>query len=79
MDIIFILVFIIDMGVQFKTGFLYRGVIITEKARVVSRYLHYYFIFDIVLVVVLSTTLISQNYDMNFVKLIIVMKFIRMF
>jgi hypothetical protein len=58
-DVIFIVVFVIDMLVQFKTGFFYRGVIITDRARVVGRYLHYYFIFDIVLVVILVVALIS--------------------
>lgn len=69
----------LDIGVQLRTGFLYRGVIVTDRARVVNRYLHYYIVLDVVLVVILVATLISESYAMNYVKLVVVFKFIRMF
>lgn len=64
---------------QLNAGFLYRGMIIMEKERAVSRYIRYFFIIDIVLVVILIISMVSDDFYVNFLKIIIVLKFIRMF
>lgn len=79
LNIICIIVFMGDVYVQLNAGFLYRGMIIMEKERSVSRYLRYFFIIDIVLVVVLIISMVSDDFYMNFLKIIIALKFIRMF
>lgn len=79
LNIICIIVFMGDVYVQLNAGFLYRGMIIMEKERSVSRFLRYFFIIDIILVVILIISMVSDNFYMNFLKIIIALKFIRMF
>lgn len=79
LNIICIIVFMGDVYVQLNAGFLHRGMIIMEIERSVSRYLRYFFIIDIVLVVILIVSMVSDDFYMNFLKIIIALKFIRMF
>lgn len=50
-----------------------------EKKRAISRYLHYYFLFDLILVIFIAVALISQYFYLNYFKLMVVFKFVRMF
>jgi len=43
-----------------------------------SRYLHYYFYYDVIVILILLAALISQNYYLNFAKLLVIFKFLRM-
>ncbi len=51
----------------------------TEKRRVVSKYLRSYFVPDVLLVVVLLAALISSDFYINLIKIISVIKLMRMF
>lgn len=73
-----LLVFAADMLVQFNTGYLFRGVIITDKSRVVSNYLRSVFIPDLLLIIILIITILSSDIYINIVKILVVTKFIRM-
>jgi hypothetical protein len=77
-DVIGIIVFVLDSVLQFNVGYISRGAVIVDRMRVVERYLHYYFYVDIVIVTILFVTLVSQNYYLNYVKLIVIFKFLRM-
>jgi hypothetical protein len=78
LNIYCLLVFLGDILVQFNTGYLSRGVIITEKARVVSNYLRSYLIPDVLLALITLISLISSDYYLNIVRLIVVTKLARM-
>jgi hypothetical protein len=78
LDVLFILVFVVDVSVQFNTGYITRGAIILDRSRVINRYLHYYFYFDLLLLIVLFVALASRNYYLNYPKLLIIFKFMRM-
>ena len=78
-DCFFIIVFILDMLFQLNSGFLYRGMIIMDKERAIGRYLRNSFLIDSLLIIFLVVALASQNYNMNYPKLIVIAKFIRMF
>ena len=58
-NVMTILLFIGDILVQFNTGCIFRGVIIIDKARVVGRYFRTYFIPDVLLVIILLSSIIS--------------------
>lgn len=77
-DVLGIIIFILDIVLQFNAGYISRGAVIVDRIRVVDRYLHYFFYFDVVIVVILFVALVSQNYYLNFVKLILIFKFLRM-
>lgn len=79
LNVICIVVFSADIFVQLNTGFLFRGMIILEKERAVSRYLRSFFITDVLLVVILITSVTSREYYTNIPKLLIILKFMRMF
>lgn len=66
------------MLVQFNTGYLFRGVIITDKSRVVSTYLRSLFIPDLLILIILIITILSSDIYINILKILIVTKFIRM-
>ena len=73
-----LVIFALDMLVQFNTGYLFRGVIITDKSRVVSNYLRSLFISDLLLIIILFITILSSDIYINIVKILVVTKFIRM-
>jgi fumarate reductase subunit C len=53
LNLICIVVFAADIFVQLNTGFLFRGMIILDKERALSRYLRSYFVTDVFLVAIL--------------------------
>jgi hypothetical protein len=65
------------MGVQLNSGYLFRGMIIQERERVIGRYLHNYFLIDFITVLIYIVVYSSGNYYLNYFKLWIILKFIR--
>ena len=78
-NVIALLIFAVDIAVQLNAGYISRGAVILERRKVVSRYLHYYFYADIAIIVIELAALVSQNYYVNFAKLVVVWKFARLF
>ena len=78
-DVVCLLVLMVDMSVQLNAGYITRGAIIINRQRVVNRYLHYYIYFDGAVIALVFGALVSQNYYVNYAKLIIFFKFMRMF
>lgn len=69
-DAFTILILVFDIFVQLNSGFLTRGMIIVDRQRVLKRYLRYYFIPDILCVLVLIITPLSGQVNMNYLKLL---------
>ena len=74
-----IIVLIGDMLVQFNTGYLFRGVIITEKTRAIGRYIRTYFIPDLLLVLLMIASILTAHLFVSLAKVIVATKFLRMF
>ena len=72
-----ILVLVFDIYVQLNTAFLYKGMIIREKARIMRRYLIYFSVTDLLTILVYLIALGKGNYTINYFKMIIVLKFAR--
>ena len=72
-------VFIGDIYVQFNAGYITNSAIILNHKRVKYRYTHYYFYLDLILILAIVVTLSVQTYYLNYAKIIIVYKFLRMF
>ena len=68
-----------DIVVQFNTGHITNSAIILDRQRVIHRYTHYYFYFDAILVIVIILALSIQVFGINWGKVLIMYKFIRMF
>lgn len=77
-NMLIILLFIGDVWVQFNTGCILRGVIITDKRRVVGQYLRTYFIPDVLLIIILIASMISPSIELDGFKIIVVIKLGRM-
>ena len=60
-------------------GYITNSAIILDKTRVIHRYTHYYFYIDAILVIVIIVALSVQVYEINWGKILIMYKFIRMF
>lgn len=73
-----ILVLVGDMGVQLNTGFLKRGMIITDRKRVVRHYLRNYFVWDMIFNMILILCLLTGSKYLNYGKYLWVFKLIRM-
>jgi len=73
-----IVLFTADVYVQLHAGYLNRGMIIDDLDRIKNRYLRCFFLIDMILIIFLVISLASQNYDLNFVKIICFTKLIRM-
>jgi hypothetical protein len=73
-----IIIFTIDIYIQLHAGYFYRGMIIIDTERIKSRYLRYFFLIDLFLIFSLIISLASQQYYLNYLKAVIVVKFIRM-
>jgi hypothetical protein len=78
-NLISLLVFIGDILVQINTGYIFRGVIVTDKTRVVGQYLRTYFIPDVLLAIIMLASIISNSLYLNIAKIIVVVKIMRMF
>ena len=69
----------IDVIIQFRTGYLSRGMIVKDFERVVDRYLRFRFELDVVIIAVLLVELCIDSFSINYVKGIVILKFIRIF
>ena len=76
---IFLIILLIDIFVQFRVGFLSKGIIVKNKERVTARYVNYPIIIDISVLLILFLALATQLYAINYVKIVVILKFIRMF
>jgi len=74
-----LLILLMDIFVQFRVGFLSKGVIVKNKRRVTARYVSYPIIIDISVLLFLFLALATQLYAFNYIKIIVILKFIRMF
>lgn len=72
------IIFGIDVYVQLNTGYIFRGVIITERARVVSQYLRTYFLPDIIFILLMILSILTPNKAVAVLKIIVVVKLMRM-
>jgi len=54
-----IVMFVIDIYIQLHAGYLYRGMIIDNIDRIKSRYLRYFFLIDIFLIISMIISLAS--------------------
>jgi hypothetical protein len=74
-----IVVMIGDIGVQLVTGFIFRGMVILNKERVIRRYIYRYLVIDIILIVCMSVTMFGDFLTYKILKSVVVFKFLRMF
>lgn len=76
---LFLLVLFLDILLQFRVGFLSRGIIVKNKQRVTARYVSYPIIIDISIFLILFLALVTQLYAINYAKMLVILKFVRMF
>lgn len=74
-----LLVFLGDIVVQLSAGYLSRGMVVVDRYRAVRRYIRSFLIVDFLLVLILLIALTSGQFFLNIPKMIIVLKFVRMF
>lgn len=74
-----IVVIIGDIFVQLTTGFIFRGMVILNKERVIRRYIYRYLVVDIILIVCMSVTMFGDFLMYKILKSMVVFKFLRMF
>ena len=74
-----LVVFLGDMVVQLSAGFLSRGMVVVERERAVRRYMRSFLMVDCLLVVILLVALTSGQLLLNIPKMIILLKFARIF
>jgi hypothetical protein len=79
LDWLLIVVLCIDTLLQLELGYIRMGVVVTNRFKVIDRYLHYYIFFDIGVIVVLILAVGTGHYTLNYFKLIIVVKVFRVF
>lgn len=79
MDVLTGVIFILDIGVCFNCGYLYRGMVIMDRKRITSHYTRTYLIFDIVSVLVVFACPISSYYSLNYSKFWLLLKIGRLF
>lgn len=79
LNVIFMLIFIADIYVQLNTGYITNSAVILDRRRVRQRYTHYYIYMDILQIVIFFCAIVSRNYNLMYAKLVIVLKFLRMF
>jgi len=75
----FILILVLDIFAQFRIGYLNNGIVVKQRERIVSRYLGYRMFIDITVVLIIILTLATQIYALNYAKIIIILKFARIF
>lgn len=78
-NVLFMLIFVGDVFVQLNCGFLNRGMMVMDKERAVGRYLRYFLLIDTLLILVLLLSMATGKYWLNYGKLLILLKLIRMF
>jgi len=78
--VVSLFILLADVFIKFKSGFIFRGMIVTQRARVYSTYLRSMFFFDVVLIILVIALCASQNYYISYpIFLFSVTKFVRMF
>jgi hypothetical protein len=50
--VVFLLVLYADIIVQFRTGYLHRGLTVLERERVIARYFRFRFFIDLTVVII---------------------------
>ncbi len=70
---------IVDIGVQLATGFIFRGMVILNKERVIRRYIYRYLVMDVILIVCMSVTMFGDFLMYKILKSVVIVKFLRMF
>lgn len=78
-DAIAVLVLIGDILVCLNCGYLYRGMIVMSRPRIVNHYLRRLFLLDLTFVIIVVLCPASGNYYLNFAKLLIFTKVFRLF
>ena len=79
LSILFLIGLYADIVVQINTGYLSRGMIVKERERVLARYLRKWGIIDIVVLICLTLGNIVKNYNIIYIKMVVVVKFLRIF
>lgn len=77
--VITIIVLALDILVSMNCGYLYRGMIVMDSARIKSHYIRVFSIIDIVSLIILIICPFSRTYTTNFAKLWLVLKVGRLF
>lgn len=78
-NFIYTAIFLGDIYIQFNAGYITNSAIILDRQRVTNRYTHYYFYFDALLVLIIIVALAVQTFYLNWPKILIMYKFVRMF
>jgi len=73
-----IIFFTIDIYFQLHAGYMHRGIIVNDLDRIKNRYIRYFFTIDIILILFLILSIATENYYLNFVKILCFTKFYRM-
>lgn len=76
-DWAFIVILFADMMLQLEVGFIRMGVVVTNRFRVIDRYLHYNIVGDVGLIVILMLAVGTGHYTLNYFKLIVLLKICR--
>ena len=77
-DAFTVLIFILDIPISLNSGFLNRGLIVTDRKRIVARYLRQGLIIDVVTVLILIISPASGALWTNWLKLWLILKLIRL-
>ena len=72
-----LMVLYIDIIVQFRAGYLNRGMIILERERVIARYLRVRFFLDLLMVLLITLGIALDTFVMNYLKIVIILSFRR--
>lgn len=79
LNVIFLIIFIADIYVQLNTGYITNSAVILDRRRVRQRYTHYYIYLDILQIIIFFCSIVARNLGLMYAKLVIVLKFMRMF
>lgn len=72
-----IIILIGDIFVQFEVGFIRRGMIVTNRFRVIDRYMRFYIFGDIGLIAILMLSAGTRHYTFHYFKMLILIKVLR--
>ena len=78
-DTLAVLTLTLDILVCFNCGYLYRGMIVMDRRRIISHYMRRMFLIDLLTVLILIICPSSGYFYLNFAKLILIFKVIRLF
>ena len=77
LNIFMLMVLYIDIIVQFRAGYLNRGMIILERERVIARYFRVRFFLDLLMVLLITLGIALDTFVMNYLKIVIILSFRR--